>query len=727
MSRGGRRNLLRETSASPFGSGDMKWPMRRTGRRAPSCPSPLPHRRGSAEAAGKVDGRGQKRARSSGSTPATCGRRPGGPLAAGGEADDDLENLVGMVSETKEEHLKRHGGGRRTCPRCRFYLHGDRWLAAYGTSVVRVGGQRPVWLSERPPRWGGAWSLGCTFCADLLARKQLDGVASAGAAPPRRLGSRWARYEVRDKVIQAEHIKQHGHCEHHKLAERAFTRPDAPVDLSGQVTVEDERLLSGAVPQPEDWLRTWRAAKSGSSWAAAAQQQTTENFVSQVRSRAPERRALQQMGDVIREVIREGKRDWLREASSIALSFDDRQGYKLLLFRCDIPAASQEALAASPGCLPCPWRSGIVGCYDCLRHTTLEDLAEDYAVRTAKGILHLIQRFCRDDTLSQRFLRNVHIIVADGQLQKVAQTLKHTDMPNIRLITRDPAHMVRIACKDPLIRTGSFEAQHRRLFEDRHALLKDVQFSDLWQARLADSQAKVCRADGAQGGGVQRIMRHFGYAPQRFESWADPRRKYVCCLNAIAIMLADLAGDERQTRGVRERAQEALDAMTAKDIMEAGISADFGEVCMRRRGGGGGGPWPQTWGLTPSASPTHTSCPCGGMRVLWSGPVGAMSLACFRPQCSAIALPIFLPSQRHVVPMSLSCLGQPVALPESVASSPPCRWHLPPGRGNGVGAPRKVSPRVGHLEPRPGRSGGLASTVQRGLEGVVRRRLHHLR
>ena len=219
-----------------------------------------------------------------------------------------------------------------------------------------------------------------------------------------------------------------------------------------------------------------------------------------------------------------------------------------------------------------------------MRGTTLEDLAEDYGERTAKEILDVIRRFCKDDTLFQRFLLNTHIIVADGALQKVAQTLKHSRMPNIRLITRDPAHMVRIACKEPLVRTGRFEAQHHRLFEDRNALLKDIQFSELMQARLADSQAKVCRADGAQGGGVQRIMRHFGYAPQRFESWADPRRKYVCCLNAIAIMLADLAGDERRQPQERERAQRALDAMTAKDIWEAGISADFGEVCMRPLG-----------------------------------------------------------------------------------------------------------------------------------------------
>ena len=154
-----------------FPASDMKWPMRRGGRPLRLSPSPLPHRRASGAPATSGDGRGQKRARSRGSMPA---KRPPGPKsrhAAEGGAEH-FADLVGSVSETREEHLKRHDGGRRTCPRCRFYLHGATWCAAYGTSSVRVGAHRSVWLSERPPRWGGIWSLGCAFCADLLARKQ---------------------------------------------------------------------------------------------------------------------------------------------------------------------------------------------------------------------------------------------------------------------------------------------------------------------------------------------------------------------------------------------------------------------------------------------------------------------------------------------------------------------------------------------------------------------------
>ena len=80
---------------------------------------------------------------------------------------------------------------------------------------------------------------------------------------------------------------------------------------------------------------------------------------------------------------------------------------------------------------------------------------------------------------------------------------------------------------------------------------------------------------------MKHIMRHLRYAPQRFESWADPRRKYACCLNAIALILADIASDTRLPAPQRERAEACLDAMTPQDILEAGIAADFGEISMR--------------------------------------------------------------------------------------------------------------------------------------------------
>lgn len=82
---------------------------------------------------------------------------------------------------------------------------------------------------------------------------------------------------------------------------------------------------------------------------------------------------------------------------------------------------------------------------------------------------------------------------------------------------------------------------------------------------------------------MTHVLRHFSYAPQRFESFSGPRVKYACLLNACCILLAKIASDQRQPKDVRVRAEASLDAMTAKDVLECGLAADFAEQCYRRR------------------------------------------------------------------------------------------------------------------------------------------------
>ena len=133
-----------------------------------------------------------------------------------------------------------------------------------------------------------------------------------------------------------------------------------------------------------------------------------------------------------------------------------------------------------------------------------------------------------------------------------------------------------------MVPTGRFEQQHTRLFTGPGALLKSVQFSDRLQARLEQAQRVVVQSRGSQGGGVKHIMRHFSFAAHRFESWTGPRRKYACCIHAVALLLCDIAGDCRLQAAERRRAEAALEAMTPQNLMEVGLAADFGEICMRR-------------------------------------------------------------------------------------------------------------------------------------------------
>jgi hypothetical protein len=239
------------------------------------------------------------------------------------------------------------------------------------------------------------------------------------------------------------------------------------------------------------------------------------------------------------------------------------------------------------GTMPPFFFQGLLGCIQCLRGSTLDDLADDYAQRAGREVLTLLERFCtplgdaKDDALYDHVLQNVRAIVADGALQKVAAVLRHTAMPRVLLIQRDPAHVIRIACRDPLTRTGCFEAQHERLFGKKRGVLRTVQFSDSLQARLEACQRVVVSSRGTQGGSVKHVMRHFSFAPHRFESWTGPRRAYACCLHAVAMLLAEMAGDSRRKLAERRQAEEALAAMTPQNLLEVGLAADFGEVCMR--------------------------------------------------------------------------------------------------------------------------------------------------
>ena len=91
------------------------------------------------------------------------------------------------------------------------------------------------------------------------------------------------------------------------------------------------------------------------------------------------------------------------------------------------------------------------GAARCLRVSSLEDPANDYAERAGREVLSLLSRFCTplgdtiDQALYEHILANVRSTCSDGARQKVAALLRRSSFPNVVMIQRDPAHFIRIA------------------------------------------------------------------------------------------------------------------------------------------------------------------------------------------------------------------------------------------------------------------------------------------
>ena len=153
-------------------------------------------------------------------------------------------------------------------------------------------------------------------------------------------------------------------------------------------------------------------------------------------------------------------------------------------------------------------------------------------------------------------------------------------MPSIVLILRDPAHVIRPSCRDPLHDADQFKAQYDRLFGGRHAVLSDFHNFIAWRDQLEACQREEILERGELPGGMNHVLRHIAYVQPRFESFVAPRRRYVCLLRQIAQVLVVKAYDTRLSNAMRARAKDALEAMNAIDCFTAGLAADYGEVCL---------------------------------------------------------------------------------------------------------------------------------------------------
>ena len=176
---------------------------------------------------------------------------------------EELVSVVGSVEESDCAHRRRHPKAVKDCARCAYMAVGPQLRQLHGSYKHEVHGTRArtIWLAPRSLRLGGAWALGCTFCAfaaqrraDMLRRREEDdGTLGSTGLPWRKCrgcrgplaNTKWARFEIRALSQMAiRGVRQHGEALQHRRAARAYVMPDrAETVLSGQDSAADEDLF----------------------------------------------------------------------------------------------------------------------------------------------------------------------------------------------------------------------------------------------------------------------------------------------------------------------------------------------------------------------------------------------------------------------------------------------------------------------------------------------------
>ena len=173
----------------------------------------------------------------------------------------------------------------------------------------------------------------------------------------------------------------------------------------------------------------------------------------------------------------------------------------------------------------------------------------------------------------------VRLVVADGALLKSVEYMISI-FPNLKQFHRDPCHALGIAIREPLIRAERLQALFDVLFFDNHALLKDVRWSDVWAVKLVEWQKRLVEERGYQGGRITQVIHTFSFAYHRFESFCTPLFNLLMIIPAVIWMLKAIAEDWRCDDQSR-RAMRSLAAIDAQFILDLGLIADYGALCLR--------------------------------------------------------------------------------------------------------------------------------------------------
>ena len=280
---------------------------------------------------------------------------------------------------------------------------------------------------------------------------------------------------------------------------------------------------------------------------------------------------------IMRWVVCSQRFQALQKSDSISISVDDRGDFRLVRYRCSFRDADTFASAIAPAvpavqsfsrestvdewCEAEPLISegvlAVIRTGGDTSSNTIEAHNEDKSEKMAQTILDALRAACQDmdkqtdeDALSRICSRIRHYASDQGaSAHKCGEILsQHSDLQNLIWVSADMAHQVRIASKDPLHANDNFKAQWDRLFNAKHALVPDIQNSEVWKSRLIAAQKHFLSHSSPSRTSnncvVEKVLKTFSFAKQRFDSTATPMMKYCCMLRPIALLCAMQAADD---------------------------------------------------------------------------------------------------------------------------------------------------------------------------------------
>ena len=147
-------------------------------------------------------------------------------------------------------------------------------------------------------------------------------------------------------------------------------------------------------------------------------------------------------------------------------------------------------------------------------------------------------------------------------------------LPNLRIVTRDPAHASRRLLSRTWKRDPYIIHLVGALLWNKNSLAKTMRYTRVFRDLFLDHQEER-RTDPAQ-----RIIKNLAFAKQRFDSLALPLARLVQHFDCALDVVADILQERPPASPEHKNAAQLVDIMDSEAMLQMGMLADCAEACL---------------------------------------------------------------------------------------------------------------------------------------------------